>query len=130
MSLIDFRRRCETIDHIVSNPNLPIRANVRTHTHSITGDDFMLNDWYYAYYYFIFDKAKKSDSSDYADADKLAIASDSSSLIQKLEVKSNGKVLYDSDDLNYYMVNKNILEYSKPYAVTVGTTSLFYPDKV
>ena len=130
MSLIDFRRRCDKIDHIVSNPNLPIRGTVRSHTHSITGDDFMLNDWYFGYYYFVFSKVTKIDGSDYGDADKIAIASDSSALVQKLEVKSNGKILYDSDDLNYYMVNKNILEYSKPYANFVGTASLFYPDKV
>ena len=86
--------------------------------------------WYYAYYYFVFEKIKKTDGSDYADANKIAIASDASSLIQKLEIKSNGKILYDSDDINYYMVTKNILEYSKPYADSVGTTSLFYPDNV
>ena len=130
MSLIDFRRRCEKIDHIVSNPNLPIRDNVRSHTHSITGDDFMLNDWYFGYYYGVYEKVKKNDGSDYADGDKIAIASDSASLVQKIELKSNGKILYDSDDLNYYMVTKNILEYSKPYANSVGTTSFFYPDKV
>ena len=130
MSLIDFRRRCEKIDHIVMNPNLPLRDNVKTHTHSITGDDFMLNDWCFAYYYVVFSKVTKTDGSDYADANKIAIANDSSSLVQKLEVKSNGKIIYDSDDINYYMVTKNILEYSKPYASSVGTTSLFYPDKV
>ena len=130
MSLIDFRRRCEKFDHIVSNPNLPIRDTVRSHTQSISGDDFMLNDWYFAYYYFVFSKVTKNDGSDYADANKIAIASDSSALVQKIEVKSNGKILYDSDDINYYMVNKNILEYSKPYANSVGCTSLFYPDKV
>ena len=129
-NLIEFRKRCEKIDHIVSNPNLPIRNNVKTHTHTISGDDYMLNDWYYSYYYFVFSKVKKADGSDYADADKLAIASDSSSLIQKLEVKSNGKILYDSDVINYYMVTKNILEYSQPYVDSVGSTSLFYPDKV
>ena len=111
MSLIEFRRRCEKIDHKVSNPYLPIRAGQKIFTHSISGDDYMLNDWYYGYYYFVLG-VKKPDGSNYAVADKLAIASDSSSLIRKLEIKSNGKDLYDSDDLNYYMVTKNILEYS------------------
>ena len=107
MSLVEFRRRCEKIDHSVSNRNLPIRGN-KVHTHSVSGDDYMLNDWYYSYYYFVLG-VKKADGSDYAAADKLAIASDSASLIRKLEVKSNGKNLYDSYDLNYYMVTKNTI---------------------
>ena len=88
----------------------------------------MLTDWYFSYYYFVL-AVKKGDGTDYAAADKLAIASDSSALFRQIEIKSNGKDIYDSDDLNYYMVTKNILEYSKRYD-TVGTTSLLYPDKV
>ena len=103
---------------------------MKTHTHSISGDDYMLNDWYFGYYYFVFSKVTKTDGSNYADANKIAIASDSCSLIQKIEVKSNGKILYDSDDINYYMVTKNILEYSKPYGDSVASTSLFFPDRV
>ena len=53
MSLIDFRRRCEKVDHIVLNPNLPIRTGQKVFDHSISGDDYMINDWYYSNYYFI-----------------------------------------------------------------------------
>ena len=129
MSLIDFRRRCEKIDHIVLNPNLPIRTGQKVFDHSIFGDDYMINDWYYSYYYFMLN-VKKADGSDYAAGDLVAIASDSASLIRKIQVKSNGKEIYDTDDLNYYMVTINILENSKPYGDSVETTSLFYPSTV
>ena len=46
----------------------------------------MLNDWYYGYYYFALG-VKKTDGSDYAAADRLAIANDSASLLRKLEIK-------------------------------------------
>ena len=73
---------------------------------------------------------KKADGTDYAAIDVVAITSDASSLIRKLQVNSNGKEIYDSDDLNYYMVTKNILENCKEYGSSVGITTLFYPSTV
>ena len=117
------------IDHIVLSPNLPIRTGQNVFEHSISGDDYLINDWYYSYYCFVL-SGKKADGSDCAAGDLVAIASDSASLIRKIQVNSNGKEIYDSDDLNYYMVTKNILKNSKEYGNSIGTTSLFYPRTV
>ena len=122
-------RRCKRVDHVVLNSNLPIRANQKVYQCCITGNDYIINDCYYSYLYFVL-RVTKSDGSPCGANDVIAIASDTSSLIRKLQVKSNGKELYDSDDLNFHIVTKHILENTKKYGGSIGQTTLFYPDKV
>ena len=53
MSLIDYGQNYEKQDHITLNPNLPIKAGQKKFNFIINGDDYMLNDWYHSYFYFI-----------------------------------------------------------------------------
>ena len=62
--------------------------------------------------------------------DIIAIASDICSLLQRILIKSNGKEIYEADDLNCFMITRNLLEYTKEYGSSAGQTSLFYPYKV
>ena len=82
----------------------------------------MLNDWYYSYFYIII-RVNKTDGTAYTANDVIAIASDTCSLVQKLLIKSNGKEVYEADDLNFYTNTKNLLEYTQEYGSSAGQTS-------
>ena len=97
MGLIEFRKNCEKRDHIPLSPDLPIRPKQDLFRFVINGDDYMLNDWYYNYFYLVLN-VKKADGTAYDANDVIAVANDTCSLVRKLLVKSNGKEIYEADD--------------------------------
>ena len=60
--------------------------------------------------------------------DQNGIVNGSHSLIERLEVKINGKQLYDCNAANYCVNIKNILEYAPAYAESLATNEYFHVD--
>lgn len=56
------------------------------------------------------------------------IVNSSSSIINDLNVKGNGKKVYDCNDANHCVNIKNILEYKKTYSESTVTNEFFYLD--
>lgn len=52
----------------------------------------------------------------------------SHSLIQKLDVKMNGRQVYDCNNANHIVNIKNFLEYSPAYVSSTATNEFYYHD--
>ena len=74
-------------------------------------------DWFNAYFEVDF-KVVQEANSDYLAAVRIAIINDAASLIVDLQVKQNGKTVYDSNNLYRITIIKNILTMSQDYANT------------
>ena len=75
-------------------------------------------DWYNAYFEVQFQLQKLADGDGYADADRVTVINNSHSLIKHLMIKSAGKIVYDTDNL----------EYSDDFSRSVAKNSLWYLD--
>ena len=60
--------------------------------------------------------------------DENNIVNGSYSLIHDLDIRLNGKHVYDCNDANHYVNIKNLLEYSPGYAQSTATNEFFYLD--
>ena len=67
-------------------------------------------------------------NADYLAAVRIAMINDAASLIADIQVKQNGKTVYDSNNL-YRVTNiKNLLTMSQDYGNTSATSEYFYLD--
>ena len=67
-------------------------------------------------------------NADYLAAVRIAMINDAASLIADMQVKQNGKTVYDSNDL-YRVTNiQNLLTMSQDYANSSATSEYFYLD--
>ena len=71
---------------------------------------------------------KKADGAGYAAADRITMINGAHSLIKHLVVKSEGKILYDSDNVHKVVNLKNLLEYSADYSKSVAAKGFWYLD--
>ena len=71
---------------------------------------------------------QKLDGNGYADAFRVTIINSAHSLIKHLMIKSNGKIIYDVDNLHFIVFVKNLLQYSDDFARSVAKNSFWYLD--
>ena len=84
-------------------------------------------DWYNAYFEVDFRVVQEANAG-YLAAVRIAVINDAASLIADLQVKQNGKTVYDSNNL-YRVTNlKNLLTMSQDYANSSATSEYFYLD--
>ena len=84
-------------------------------------------DWYNARISVGF-KVQKMDNTNLVANDENNIVNGSYSLIHDLDIRLNGKHVYDCNDANHCVNIKNLLEYSPGYAQSTATNEFFYLD--
>ena len=73
-------------------------------------------------------KVNKMDNTNIAAEDHNGIVNSIHSLIKNVDIKLNGKKVYDCNDANHSVNIKNLLEYSPSYASSTGTNEFYYLD--
>ena len=85
-------------------------------------------DWYNARLSVNFKVDKLADHAAIAVNDTIGTVNGSNSLIKKIQVRAEGREVYDCDYANHCVNNKNLLEYNPSYAKSVGTNQFYFPD--
>ena len=85
-------------------------------------------DWYNARLSVNFKVDKLADHAAIALNDNIGTANGSNSLIKKIQVRAEGREVYDCDYANHCVNIKNLLEYNPSYAKSVGTNEYYFPD--
>ena len=84
--------------------------------------------WYNARFSLDFKVVIAADGSDIAIDDHNGIDNGAHSFIKHLDIKFNGRKVYDSSNSNHAVNIKNLLEYSLGYANSTATNEFFYLD--
>ena len=85
-------------------------------------------DWYHARLSVNFKVDKLADHAAIALNDNIGTVNGSNSLIKKIQVRAEGREVYDCDYANHCVNIKNLLEYNPSYAKSVGTNEYYFPD--
>ena len=85
-------------------------------------------DWYNARLSVNFKVDKLVDGANIALNDNIGTVNGSNSLIKKIQVRAEGREVYDCDYANHCVNIKNLLEYNPSYAKSVGTNEFYFPD--
>ena len=85
-------------------------------------------DWYIARLSVDFKVNKLADATAIAVGDNIGTVNGSNSLIKKIQVRAEGREVYDCDYANHCVNIKNLLEYNPSYAKSVGTNEYYFPD--
>ena len=85
-------------------------------------------DWYNARLSVNFKVDKLADHAAIALNDNIGTVNGSNSLIKKIQVRAEGREVYDCDYANHCVNIKNLLEYNPSYAKSVGTNEYYFPD--
>ena len=85
-------------------------------------------DWYNARLSVDFKVNKLADGADIALGDNIGTVNGSNSFIKKIQVRAEGREVYDCDYANHCVNIKNLLEYNPSYAKSVGTNEYYFPD--
>ena len=85
-------------------------------------------DWYNARLSVNFKVDKLADHAAIALNDNIGTVNGSNSLITKIQVRAEGREVYDCDYANHRVNIKNLLEYNPSYAKSVGTNEFYFPD--
>ena len=85
-------------------------------------------DWYNARLSVNFKVDKLADHAAIATNDTIGTVNGSNTLIKKIQVKAEGREVYDCDYANHCVNIKNLLEYNPSYARSVGTNEYYFPD--
>ena len=85
-------------------------------------------DWYNARLSVNFKVDKLVDGANIALNDNIGTVNGSNSLIKKIQVRAEGREVYDCDYANHCVNIKNLLEYNPSYAKSVGTNEYYFPD--
>ena len=85
-------------------------------------------DWYNARLSVNFKVNKLADGANIALDDNIGTVNGSHSLIKKIQVRAEGREVYDCDYANHCVNIKNLLEYNPSYAKSVGTNEYYFPD--
>ena len=92
-----------------------------------TNDRSSYFDWFNAYFEVDF-RVLQEPNAEYLAAVRIAMINGAASLIADLQVKQNGKTVYDSNNL-YRVTNiKKLLTMSQDYANSSATSEYFYLD--
>ena len=71
---------------------------------------------------------KLADATAIAVGDNIGTVNGSNSLIKKIQVRAEGREVYDCDYANHCVNIKNLLEYNPSYAKSVGTNEYYFLD--
>ena len=85
-------------------------------------------DWYNARLSVNFKVDKLADHAAIAVNDTIGTVNGSGSLIKKIQVRAEGREVYDCDYANHCVNIKNLLEYNPSYAKSVGTNEFYFLD--
>ena len=85
-------------------------------------------DWYNARLSVDFKVNKLADATAIAVGDNIGTVNGSNSLIKKIQVRAEGREVYDCDYANHCVNIKNLLEYNPSYAKSVGTNEYYFLD--
>ena len=85
-------------------------------------------DWYNARLSVNFKVNKLADGANIALNDNIGTVNGSNSLIKKIQVRAEGREVYDCDYANHCVNIKNLLEYNPSCAKSVGTNEYYFPD--
>ena len=85
-------------------------------------------DWYNARFSVNFKVDKLADGANIALNDNIGTVNGSNSLIKKIQVRAEGREVYDCDYANHCVNIKNLLEYNPSDAKSVGTNEYYFPD--
>nr|DAC81284.1 TPA_asm: hexon [Corynactis coral adintovirus] len=85
-------------------------------------------DWYNARISMDFKVNLTADGANITLNDHNGIVNGSFAFVKDLDIKVNGKKLYDCNDANHCVNVKNLLEYSPTYAKSTATNEFFYLD--
>ena len=85
-------------------------------------------DWYNARLSVDFKVNKLADATAIAVNDNIGTVNGSNSLIKKIQVRAEGREVYDCDYANHCVNIKNLLEYNPSYAKSVGTNEYYFLD--
>ena len=85
-------------------------------------------DWYNARLSVDFKVDKLADHAAIAVDDTIGTVNGSNTLIKKIQVKAEGREVYDCDYANHCVNIKNLLEYNPSYAKSVGTNEFYFLD--
>ena len=85
-------------------------------------------DWYNARISVDFKVNKLADGALITANDNIGTVNGSNSLIKKIQVRAEGREVYDCDYANHCVNIKNLLEYNPSYAKSVGTNEFYFPD--
>ena len=85
-------------------------------------------DWYNARLSVNFKVDKLADHANIALNDNIGTVNGSNSLIKKIQVRAEGREVYNCDYANHCVNIKNLLEYNPSYAKSVGTNEYYFPD--
>ena len=85
-------------------------------------------DWYNARLSVNFKVDKLADHVAIALNDNIGTVNGSNTLIKKIQVRAEGREVYDCDYANHCVNIKNLLEYNPSYAKSVGTNEYYFPD--
>ena len=85
-------------------------------------------DWYNARISVDFKVNKLADATAIAVGDNIGTVNGSNSLIKKIQVRAEGREVYDCAYANHCVNIKNLLEYNPSYAKSVGTNEYYFLD--
>ena len=85
-------------------------------------------DWFNARLSVDFKVNKLADGANIALDDNIGTVNGSNSLIKKIQVRAEGREVYDCDYANHCVNIKNLLEYNPSYAKTIGTNEYYFLD--
>ena len=85
-------------------------------------------DWYNARFEADFKLELLADGGNIAANDENGMVNGSYSFIKKIIVKVNGIPVYECGDANHCVNIKNLLEYNRSYAMSIGSNQFFYLD--
>ena len=85
-------------------------------------------DWYNVRLSVNFKVDKLAEHAAIAVNDTIGTVNGSNSLIKKIQVRAEGREVYDCDYANHCVNIKNLLEYNPSYAKSVGTNEYYFPD--
>ena len=124
---------CDCYEYIPIQLDTPITTPGAGVAQQKNGYQFTINDrssyfdWFSAYFEVDF-KVVQESNANYLATVRIAMINDAASLIADMQVKQNGKTVYDSNNL-YKVTNiKNLLTMSQDYTNSSATSEYFYLD--
>ena len=124
---------CDRYEYIPIQLDTPITTPGANVAQRKNGYQFTINDrssyfdWFNAYFEVDFEVVQKA-TAEYLAATRITMINDAASLIADMQVKQNGKTVYDSNNLYRVTNKKNILTMSQDYANSSATSEYFYLD--
>ena len=122
--VFDLENRLETNPNDTQHQN---RVGLKTVADN-SGEFTTPFDWYNARLSVNFKVDKLVDHAAIAVNDTIGTVNGLNTLIKKIQVKAEGREVYDCDYANHCVNIKNLLEYNPSYAKSVGTNEYYFPD--